>query len=149
MKKIGLIGGMGPESTLDYYRKIIHAFNGECNGLSYPEIIIYSADINELMAFVSAERWDDLSGWLLDKIVSLHHAGAEFAAIASNTPHYVFDDIKSKSPIPLLSIVETTCRRAQQMGFQTMGLMGTMLTMEAEFYKTRFLDKGMHVIVPG
>jgi len=148
MKKIGLIGGMGPESTLDYYRKIIHAFNGECNGLSYPEIIIYSTDINELMAFVSAERWDDLSDWLLDKIVALHHAGAEFAAIASNTPHYVFDDINSKSPIPLLSIVETTCSRAQQMGLQTMGLMGTMLTMEAEFYKSRFVDKGMHVIVP-
>lgn len=148
MKKIGLIGGMGPESTLDYYRGIIHAFNGEYSGLSYPEIIIYSADINELMAFVSSERWDGLSDWLLDKIESLHHAGAEFAAIASNTPHYVFDDIKSRSPVPLLSIVETTCSRAQQMGFQNTGLMGTMLTMEAEFYKTPFMDRGMNVIVP-
>ena len=81
-------------------------------------------------------------------ISSLHLAGAEFAVIASNTPHIVFDEIRSASPIPLLSIVEETCKRAQEMGLKNIGLMGTKLTMEAEFYKKPFISRGMSIVVP-
>ncbi len=148
MKTIGLIGGLGPESTVDYYKEIISVFNSEYADLAYPEIIVYSANINELMQFVEAKNWPELSKWLLKKIFSIHRAGAEFAAIASNTPHIVFDEIKSKSPIPLLSIVETTCNKAQNMGLKNVGLMGTKLTMETEFYKKPFISAGISVVVP-
>lgn len=148
MKTIGIIGGLGPESTVDYYKEIIDTFNTKYAELAYPEIIVYSTNLNKLMEFVKAERWQELSEWLLEKIFSLHRAGAEFAAIASNTPHIVFDEVKSNSPIPLLSIVETTCTKAQDMGLSNIGLMGTKLTMEAGFYKKPFIAKGISVVVP-
>ncbi len=148
MKTIGIIGGLGPESTVDYYKEIIAAFNAKYVEMTYPEIIIYSASINELMKFVETKNWPRLSEWLLEKISSIHRAGAEFAAIASNTPHIVFDEIKSKSLIPLLSIVEETCNKAQEMNLKNIGLMGTKLTMEADFYKKPFISKGISVVVP-
>jgi len=148
MKKIGIIGGLGPESTVDYYKEIISTFNTKYAELAYPEIIVYSANLKTLMGFVETESWSELSQWLLEVIYSLHRAGAEFAAIASNTPHIVFDDIKSKSPIPLLSIVEETCNKAKEMALKNVGLMGTKLTMEAEFYKKPFLSKGISIVVP-
>lgn len=148
MKTIGIIGGLGPESTVDYYKEIIAAFNAKYVEMAYPEIIIYSANLNELMKFVETKNWPRLSEWLLEKISSIQRAGAEFAVIASNTPHIVFDEIKSKSPIPLLSIIEETCNKAQEMDLKNIGLMGTKLTMEADFYKKPFISKGISVAVP-
>jgi len=148
MKTIGIIGGLGPESTVDYYKEIIAAFNAKYVEMAYPEIIIYSVNLNELMKFVETKNWPTLSEWLLEKISSIHRAGAKFAVIASNTPHIVFDEIKSKSPIPLLSIVEETCNKAQEMDLKNIGLMGTKLTMEADFYKKPFISKGISVVVP-
>ena len=148
MKIIGIVGGLGPESTVDYYKEIISAFNTKYAELAYPEIIVYSANLKKLMGFVETKNWSELSQWLLEIIHSLHRAGAEFAAIASNTPHIVFDEIKSKSAIPLLSIVEETCNKAQEIGLKNVGLMGTKLTMESEFYKKPFISKGISVVVP-
>jgi len=148
MKTIGIIGGLGPESTVDYYKEIIAAFNARYDEMTYPEVIIYSVNIDEFMKFVETENWLGLSEWLLEKISSIHRAGAQFAVIASNTPHIVFGEIKSKSPIPLLSIVEETCNKAQEMDLKNVGLMGTKLTMEADFYKKPFISKGMSVVVP-
>ncbi|MDB9823021.1 amino acid racemase [Deltaproteobacteria bacterium] len=148
MKPIGIIGGIGPESTVDYYKEIIAAFNTKHPDLAYPEIIVYSANLNELMRFVETRDWTKLSEWLLEKISSVHSAGAEFAAIASNTPHIVFDEVKSKSPIPLLSIVEETLNKAREMGLKKIGLMGTKLTMGEEFYKKPFISKGISIVVP-
>lgn len=148
MKPIGIIGGLGPESTVDYYKEIIAEFNAKYDEMAYPEVIIYSVNIDEFMKFVETKNWSGLSEWLLEKISSIHRAGAQFAVIASNTPHIVFDEIKSKSPIPLLSIVEETCNKAQEMDLKNVGLMGTKLTMEADFYKKPFISKGMSVVVP-
>jgi aspartate racemase len=148
MKTIGILGGLGPESTSDYYKAIISAFNTEYPELAYPEIIIYSANLNEFMQIVKISAWGRITEWLLEKIKRIHNAGAEFAVIASNTPHIVFDELKDLSPIPLLSIVEQTCKKAQKMRLQNIGLMGTKLTMESDFYKKPFTQNGMSVVVP-
>ncbi|MEW6674349.1 MAG: amino acid racemase [Thermodesulfobacteriota bacterium] len=148
MKRIGIIGGIGPESTVDYYKQIISAFNNRYPELAYPEIILYSANLNELMTFFESQNWTGLAEWLLLKIRSIHRAGAEFAAIASNSPHIVFDDIRSKSPVPLLSIVEATCDKALKMGLKNVGLLGTQLTMASDFYKKIFRSHGVSVVVP-
>lgn len=148
MKTIGILGGLGPESTSDYYREIISAFNTKYTELAYPEIIIYSVNINELMQFVKVSAWGKLTEWLLGKIQCIHNAGAEFAVIASNTPHIVFDELQALSPIPLLSIVEQTSKKAQKMGLKNLGLLGTKLTMESDFYMKPFIQKGMSVVVP-
>ena len=148
MKRIGIIGGLGPESTVDYYKEIISAFNTKYKELTYPEIIIYSLNMKELLVFINKEQWSKISDWLLEKIKIVAGAGAEFAAIASNTPHIVFEEVNRKSPIPLLSIVEETCNTAEKFGVKRIGLLGTKLTMEADFYKKPFHSKGMEVIVP-
>lgn len=148
MKTIGIVGGIGPESTADYYKEIISAFNTKYTALAYPEIIIYSANMNDLMAIIKQAQWDKLAGWLLEKIKRLHAAGAEFGAIASNTPHIVFDEVQKESPIPLLSIVEQTSLRARHMELKKLGLLGTKLTMEADFYKMPFIENNMSVVVP-
>lgn len=148
MKRIGLIGGIGPESTLDYYRRIIRSFQ-ERKSPDYPEILVFSANLSELMKLMEEKRWGALTEWLLHKIEALRQAGAEFAAIGSNSPHVVFDDVKAGSPLPLLSIVEATCRKAQDLGATRLGLMGTAFTMQADFFQKPFFARGMSVVVPG
>lgn len=148
MKKIGIIGGVGPESTLDYYRGIIDAFRELNEGVQYPEIIIYSADLNELLRIVEAKDLDRLTDWLLAKVEALHRAGAEFAVIASNTPHVVFEEVAERSPLPLLSIVEATRAMAESLGVKRPGLLGTSFTMQADFFQRPFHRRGMTVVVP-
>jgi len=97
---------------------------------------------------VEAGELERLADWLLEKVVALHRAGAEFAVIASNTPHVVFDDIQSKSPVPMLSIVEKTCKKAREKGLKRLGLLGTRFTMESDFYEKAFADKQMALFVP-
>lgn len=148
MKKIGIIGGIGPESTADYYKQIIAAFKGRGNGLVYPEIIIYSADLSELLAIIDAEQWDRMVDWLVDRLHSLHRAGAEFAAIGSNTPHLVFDQVQDRSPLPLVSILSSTKDVCLDRGFKRPGLLGTRLTMQSNFYARSFAADGIPVFVP-
>jgi len=148
MKKIGIIGGIGPESTVDYYKLIIGAFHEDQADSGYPEIIIYSADLSSLMKILEAGNWEKLADWLVERVVALYKAGAEFAVIGSNTPHIVFQEVRSRSPIPMLSIVEETRKKAQRSGFKKLGLMGTKFTMESDFFKRPFGENGMEVVVP-
>jgi len=94
------------------------------------------------------KRWDALTDWLLQKVEALRKAGAEFAAIGSNSPHVVFDAVKPRSSLPLVSIVEAACNHAQALRVKRLGLMGTAFTMQADFFKKPFLAKGMSVVVP-
>lgn len=148
MKRIGIIGGIGPESTVDYYKLIINAFHEKRFNLGYPEIIIYSANLSELMKILDLKDWNALTDWLLKKIDALQKAGAEFAVIGSNTPHIVFEQVKSRAPIPMLSIIEETCKIAKKRGLKKLGLLGTKFTMESDFFKKPFLIKEMEVFVP-
>jgi aspartate racemase len=148
MKRIGIIGGIGPESTVDYYKLIIGAFHEKQADLGYPEIIIYSANLSSLMRIFETKDWENLTDWLLEKVVALHKAGAEFAVIGSNSPHIVFDKVSSRSPIPMLSIIEETRKNAQKRGLKKLGLLGTRFTMESDFFKKLFGENEMEVVVP-
>ena len=148
MKTIGIIGGLGPESTVDYYKRMIATVQAYYPERAYPEIIVFSANLTKLLELVNKKDWEMLTTWLVEKIEAVSRAGAEFAAIASNTPHIVFDAVQSRSPIPLISIVEETCKQAESLGLKRLGLMGTKFTMEADFYQKSFAAKGMSVAVP-
>jgi len=149
MKKIGIIGGTGPESTVDYYKEIINAFKDESGDMNYPEIIIYSINLGKLMGMMRAKQYDEAIGYLVDKIGCLEKAGAEFAAISANTPHLFFDQINNLSRLPLISIVEATCVVCVNRGFKRPGLIGTGFTMDASFYTDVFSKKGIEVVMPG
>jgi aspartate racemase len=147
MKVIGIIGGVGPESTVDYYKSIITTCRiGQ--SLAAPEIIIYSINIDEVLSLVGQRDWSKLIYLLVSKIKALHRAGADFAAISANTPHIVFDEVAEKSPIPLISIVTATLEKTRQLGLKKVGLLGTKFTMQANFFAPPFAAQGMEVVVP-
>lgn len=148
MKTIGLIGGLGPEATADYYRRITSFFHAHNGSLSTPQIVIYSVDITQLFALVAARRWEELSAWLASKVAALASAGADFAAISANTPHVVFDRVQALSPLPLVSIVEATLDAARSRGLKRLGLLGTSFTMQENFFGERFAREGIDVVVP-
>lgn len=148
MKTIGILGGLGPEATYDYYRGIIRTVQEKHPDQAYPEIIVYSADLNQFTSLMEQQDLQEIADYLSERIAALAQAGAEFAAIASNTPHVVFDVVSAKSPIPVLSIVKETCKKAMRMGLKRVGLMGTKFTMEGDFYKKPFMETGVEVVVP-
>jgi len=145
MKKIGIVGGLGPEATADYYRIIIDAFQRRQKGM-YPAVIIYSLNISEF-PHVDKER-NKLINWLANAVNSLYKAGADFGLIAAGTPHVVFDDVKSLSPIPLLSIVEETCKAVEILRLKKVGLLGTKITMSRDFFQKVFSKRGISLVVP-
>jgi aspartate racemase len=147
MKTIGIIGGIGPESTVDYYKRIIEAFRIE-GSLAAPEIIIYSIDLQEALELVSGEQWERLVYLLVQKIKALQRAGADVAVISANTAHIVFDQVQAKSPIPLLSIVTATCEYAGRLALKRVGLLGTKFTMQSNFFASPFAASGISVVVP-
>ena len=113
MKTAGIIGGIGPESTIEYYRAIIAAFRQGRPDADYPSIIINSISVKKLLELVGANQLAALSDWLTGEVERLAKARADFALFASNTPHIVFDELARRSPIPLISIVEATCKVAR------------------------------------
>jgi aspartate racemase len=147
MKRIGLVGGIGPESTVDYYERIVAAAERLHPG-ARPDVVIYGANMAELFAIM--ERRDDaaLVAWLLAKLEALKGAGAELGAITANTPHVVFDEVKARSPLPLRSIVEATRDEAARRGARRLALLGTGFTMAADFYPRCFGAAGMEIVVP-
>ncbi len=148
MKVAGLVGGIAPESTIDYYRSIIREYRERVGDDSYPRILINSIDLTTMIGLVRAGRLRDLTHCLAREITALARAGAELGALASNTPHIVFDDLRSRSPIPLISIVETACDEAVARGLRRVGLFGTEFTMKGTFYAEAFAARGIAVIPP-
>lgn len=147
MKTIGIIGGIGPESTVDYYKRIIEAFRIE-GSLAAPEIIIYSINLQEALELVSGQQWNRLVYLLVQKIKALHRAGADVAVISANTAHIVFDEVQAKSPIPLISIVTAARDKAVARGLKKVGLLGTRFTMQSNFFASPFAAGGVSVVVP-
>ena len=145
---IGIIGGIGPETTIAYYNQIIAAHRERTPDESYPSIVITSIDAKRLIGPIMAGQNDEVVEILLSEIARLERAGASFAAIAANTPHIVFDKLKARSPLPLVSIVEATADAADQRGIKRPALFGTRPTMEATFYQDAFARKGMTILTP-
>jgi aspartate racemase len=148
MKRIGIIGGLGPEGTIDYYKRIINMFNSQDSNLNYPEIIIYSVNISDFLQLMESKRYEQAVELMLEKLEALKRAGADFAAISANTPHLLFDRINDRSMIPLISIVEATCREALKTGSKRAGLLGTGFTMNSTFYADVFRKENIEIIIP-
>jgi aspartate racemase len=148
MKTAGIIGGIGPESTVDYYRSIISAYKVRLGDDSSPSLLIASVDVQKLLVLMTANRLADLVAYLAPEVERLARGGADFAAISANTPHIVFDELRRRSPIPMISIVEATRDAATVRGLSRLLLLGTRFTMEARFYGDVCAVKGIDVVVP-
>jgi aspartate racemase len=143
---VGIVGGLGPESTIDYYRRILEAWKRD-DPSSSPSIIIDSLDVDRGLRLVEHDR-PALVEYLATSLRRLGAAGADFAAMAANTPHVVFDDLVARSPIPMVSIVEACAEEARRRDLCRVGLLGTRFTMEGSFYPTVFARRGIAVVSP-
>ncbi|MGE5112371.1 MAG: aspartate/glutamate racemase family protein [Acidobacteriaceae bacterium] len=148
MKTLGIVGGLGPESTIDYYRSIIGLFRQETQNQGYPHVLIDSLDVDLGIRLVENKDWESLSRYLSEGFVRLADAGAEIGLMAANTPHIVFDEVRRRSPIPLISIVEAACAEVKRLALKRVGLMGTGFTMSGRFYPEVFERNGIGLVPP-
>lgn len=148
MKKLGLVGGMGPESTIPYYHDIVYGVQEALGESIFPELSIESVNVFNVLKLCDEKKYDELTEYLMGAINNLAKSGAEFAALSANTPHIVFDRLKEQSPIPLISIVEATCEEAKHRKLKKIGLLGTIFTMTGEFFKAPFAKNGIQVVIP-
>ena len=147
MTTVGLVGGLGPESTIDYYRRIMKAWE-DLGHAVMPSIVIDSLDVQTALRLVQTDRpaLIEYLGASLDRLTA---AGADFIAITANTPHIVFDDLSARSSVPLLSIVEVCADAAEELGLKRLLLLATRFTVQASFYPEVFSRRAMKIVVPG
>ena len=146
MAILGIVGGLGPESTIDYYRRILEEWKRESPSSS-PSIVIDSLDVDRGLRLVEHDR-PGLIEYLAASLARLAAAGADFAAMAANTPHVVFDELVDRSTIPMVSIVEACAEEGARRGLHRLALLGTRFTMEGAFYPGVFARRGIAIVAP-
>ena len=148
MKKIGLVGGTGPESTLMYYKELNHRIDRLTGGKAMPDIAIESVNFHRFWGYVTDNELDLLTDYLVEKIDCLARSGAEVVSLSCATGHIVIDRIRQKTNTPLVSVPETVCEKAVAMGIKKVGLIGTIFTMEKDYMKKPFASAGIDVVIP-
>ena len=148
MKKIGLVGGTGPESTLMYYKELNSRIDKIKDGKAMPDIVIESVDFRKAWDYVCSERYDLLTDYLAEKVTCLQNSGAEVISLTAVTMHLVIDDIIAKTNADLISIPKAVCKEALSAEYKKIGLLGTIFTMEKDYMKKDFLEAGIEVCVP-
>jgi aspartate racemase len=146
MAIVGLVGGLGPESTIDYYRRLLAGWKAH-DPASAPAIVIDSLDVQQALRLVHEDR-PALTAYLLASVRRLAGAGVDFVAMTANTAHIVFDEVAAQAPVPLISIVEVCAREARRQGLERLALLGTRFTMDAAFYPEVCAHHGITVLVP-
>lgn len=148
MKKLGLVGGMGPESTIPYYHDIVYGVKEKLGQDSFPNLTIESVNVFDVLRLCGEENYDELTDYLMDAVHNLVNAGADFVALSANTAHIVFDRLQEQSPVPMVSIIETARDRAVRLNMKKLGLLGTIFTMTGDFFKLPFWNSGIEIVVP-
>ncbi|UOQ83603.1 aspartate/glutamate racemase family protein [Gracilibacillus salinarum] len=149
MKKAGIVGGLGPESTVDYYQTFIAKYQDKLNSKQVlPELFINSINMYNIFACISENRLNDLTEYVGEAVQKLEAIGADFIVISANTPHIVFEEVSQLTKVPMISIVEATYEKAAEQGLKKVGLLGTKFTMEHDFFKKPFLENGKEIVVP-
>jgi aspartate racemase len=148
MGLIGIIEGIGPESTIEYYRLLLSIYREQRNEDVNPPILINSINMKRLVGLISAGELQEASDYLGVEIERLAKAGASFGFVAANTPHIVFENLQAASTIPLISIVEETCKHAESLGLRRVGLFGTKFTTRGGFYEKVFDRRAIQIVMP-
>lgn len=149
MKQIGIIGGLGPESTVEYYQSIIKKYQEKKDNLQVlPELYINSINMYNIFKYITEERMDDLIEYLGNAARKLELLDVDGIIIAANTPHLVFEKVQKQVEVPMLSIVDAAVEEAENQGAENIGLLGTKFTMEQEFFRKPFKEKGKNIYVP-
>jgi aspartate racemase len=148
MKTLGIIGGIGPESTIEYYRSLVSLYQEEKKDGSSPSLIVNSIDLKRILDLAASKKTKELAEYLVCEASKLVSAGADLVLIAANTPHLVFHDVSHKIPVPMISIVEATSDVAKAAGLKNLALFGTRFTMRGGFYQRQFARERIGLTLP-
>ena len=148
-KRIGILGGMSPESTIEYYRYITRTYTRRYGDYAYPEVLIYSVSFQPYVDWPEQDRWDLVAQGLTEAARRLEAAGADVLLIATNTMHLVVDQVQAGVSVPVLSLLDVVADAILARGLRTVGLLGTRFTMEKGFYQDVLARRGIEVLVPG
>ena len=144
MKKIGLVGGISWTSTMDYYKIINEEINKELGELQFAECIIYSLNFGD----VQAVQWNNSFELLLGACQSLKNSGADAIVLCANTAHLFAEELKAQIDLPFIHIATETAQVINKQGLKKLGLLGTSFTMEMDFYKNKFQENGIEILIP-
>jgi aspartate racemase len=147
-KRIGILGGMSPESTIEYYQYITRTYTERYGDYGYPEILIYSVSFQPYVDWPADGRWDRVAEGLSAAAQRLEAAGADCVILATNTMHIVVDEVQAAVSVPVLSLLDAVGDAIRSQGFRVTGLLGTRFTMEKVFYADALAEKGIRVLVP-
>lgn len=148
LRTVGVLGGMSSQSTVAYYRGLNAGVNDALGGHHGADALVYSVDFADVERFIAEERWDDAGDYLANAAGRLERGGADFVVMATNTMHRVAGAIEDALSIPFVHIVDVTADAVRAAGVDTVGVLGTRATMEAAFYRDRFAEHGIDVLVP-
>jgi len=149
MKTIGLIGGMSWESSLEYYRILNELIKEKMGGLSSAQCLLYSVDFKPIEQWMHNNKWNEIANHLTIIAQKLEQAGADFIIICTNTMHKLANSIQTRLQIPIYHIADAVAAKINELGLKRVGLLGTMFTMEEDFYKKRLQDlHQIDVIIP-
>jgi aspartate racemase len=147
-KRIGILGGMSPESTVEYYQYITRTYTERYGDYGYPEVLIYSVSFQPYVDWPNENRWDLVAQGLIEAARRLEAAGADLIVIATNTMHIVFDQVQDSVSVPMLSLLDAVAGAVLEADITTVGLLGTRFTMEKSFYQDALQARGIRVLVP-
>lgn len=148
LRTVGVLGGMSSQATAEYYRLLNEGINRELGGQHAAAVVIWSVNFQDIERFIRHEQWDAAAEYLAEKARELERGGAEFVVMATNTMHKVAPQIEEALTIPFVHIVDTAADAIREAGIDTVGVLGTKATMELPFYRDRFRDHGVEVLVP-
>ncbi|SDY19369.1 aspartate racemase [Ruminococcaceae bacterium YAD3003] len=148
MKKIGLVGGTGPESTLMYYKILNSEIDCITEGRAMPDIAIESVNFPRAWNNVTEGRYDLLADYLLEKLECLDKSGSEVISLTAVTMHVVYDELAKRFNKPIISIPRVVAEEISSKGIKRIGLLGTIFTMEKDYMKKDLIESGIEVFVP-
>lgn len=148
MKRIGLLGGMSWESSVEYERLINEQVRLRLGGSASADLIIRSYNFAEIEALQQASDWEKAGAILAEDAQLLESAGAEVIILCTNTMHKVAPAIEAAVSVPFLHIAEVTAAAVEAAGLSTVALLGTRYTMEQNFYRRRIERHGIEVLIP-
>jgi len=142
MKRIGLLGGMSWESSLEYYRLLNEMVKNRLGGLHSAECIMASVDFGPVSDMMKMDDWKGIERVLSEAAQDLKRAGADFLIICTNTMHLIAREIEKASGLEVIEIGIAVGEEIERRGLKTVGLLGTRFTMERAYYRDTWRDLG-------
>jgi len=147
-KTPGIVGGVGYQATLEYYSRIMAKYHDRFGDMNYPELVLFSLSHQKFRSYENAHSLDEYTAYIMYGIERVIAAGADFIALAANSPHAVLDNLRERIDLPILSAVESALREARRQGLHKALLLGIRFTMQSTFYQERFARDGIELIAP-